>query len=298
MDGFIVVDKPAGLSSHAVVGRVRRLTGEKKGGHTGTLDPFATGVLPVALGEATKSIQFLDESIKGYRAVLRLGCSTDTQDCTGAVLQEGTWQHLTGHDIEAVVREFTGHLLQTPPMFSALKRNGVPLYRLARKGVEVERAPREIEIFSLAIDRIDLPLVTISVSCSRGTYVRTLAHDIGQRLGCGAHLTELRRTRSGPFPLEAAVTLDLLEKMADQGRLDEFVMTIGTALDHIPQCCLTESAAVRLSHGIAPVREGLLSACPDSAGTSLRLVSGSRLLAIAETTSSAAGTLRLLRVFN
>jgi tRNA pseudouridine55 synthase len=298
MDGFIVVDKPAGLSSHSAVGRVRRLTGEKKGGHTGTLDPFATGVLPVALGEATKSIQFLDESIKGYRAVLRLGCSTDTQDCTGAVLQEGPWQHLTGHDIEAVVREFTGHLLQTPPMFSALKRNGVPLYRLARKGVEVERVPREIEIISLAIDRIELPLVTISVSCSRGTYVRTLAHDIGQRLGCGAHLTELRRTRSGPFSLEAAVTLDLLQEMADQGRLDEFVMTISTALDHIPECGLTESAAGRLSHGIAPGREGLLRACPDTAGTSLRLVSGGRLLAVAETTTSAAGTLRLLRVFN
>src|SRR5512144_2719482 len=165
MDGFIVVDKPAGMTSHDVVNSVRRLAGMNKVGHTGTLDPFATGVLPVALGEATKAIPFLDESVKEYRAVMRLGESTDTQDCTGAVIRRGEWQGLPSARIKETARLFLGRGSQIPPMYSALKRGGIPLYRLARRGEVVHREPREIEVYSLTIDRIDLPDVAFTVRC-------------------------------------------------------------------------------------------------------------------------------------
>src|SRR6185369_4487832 len=214
MDGFIVVDKPAGMTSHDVVNAVRRLTGLKKVGHTGTLDPFATGVLPVALGEGTKAIPFLDETRKEYRAVMKLGEATDTQDCTGTVTGCTDWHAVKPADVERVATGCTGKISQVPPMFSALKRNGVPLYKLARRGAEVEREARKIEIFSLDIENIDLPEVAFTVSCSRGTYVRTLAHDMGAALGCGAHLVRLQRTVSGPFALARAVPLDRLAALA------------------------------------------------------------------------------------
>ena len=205
------------MTSHDVVASVRRLAGMKKVGHTGTLDPFATGVLPVALGEGTKAIPFLDESVKEYRAVMRLGESTDTQDCTGTIIRSGAWQGITPVRIEETARLFLGRGSQVPPMYSALKRDGVPLYRLARKGEEVHREPREIEIFSLVIDRIDLPEVAFTVSCSRGVYVRTLASDLGDRLGCGAHLVELRRNASGPFTLDQAFSLEKLAVASGRG---------------------------------------------------------------------------------
>ena len=197
MDGFIVVDKPAGMTSHDVVGAVRRITGQKKVGHTGTLDPFATGVLPVALGEATKAITFLDESVKEYQAVMKLGVATDTQDYTGLIISENDWTLVTYAALENISCQFTGIQSQIPPMFSALKQNGVPLYKLASQGAEVPRQPREIKIHSLVLDEVNLHEVAFTVRCSRGTYVRTLADDIGHKLGCGAHLTQLRRTRSG-----------------------------------------------------------------------------------------------------
>ena len=201
MNGFIVVDKPSEMTSHDVVNIIRRLTGQKRAGHTGTLDPFATGVLPLALGEATKVIQFLDEACKEYRAVMKLGETTDTQDCTGNAIDLGDWRNITPDDVTRVVSAFTGRVSQLPPMFSALKHKGVPLYKLARRGDEVIREKRDIEVFSLVIERIELPLVAFTVRCSRGTYVRTLAHDMGGELGCGAHLVSLQRTASGPFHL-------------------------------------------------------------------------------------------------
>ena len=232
MDGFIVVDKPAGMTSHDVVASVRRLAAMKKVGHTGTLDPFATGVLPVALGEGTKVIPFLDESVKQYRAVMRLGESTDTQDCTGTIIRSGTWQGITPVRIEETARLFLGRGSQVPPMYSALKRDGVPLYRLARKGEEVHREPREIEIFSMVIDRIDLPDVAFTVSCSRGVYVRTLASDLGDRLGCGAHLVELRRNASGPFTLDQALPLEKLAVASGRGELPALLISCHAALSH------------------------------------------------------------------
>jgi tRNA pseudouridine55 synthase len=304
MDGFIVVDKPAGMTSHDVVSSVRRLAGMKKVGHTGTLDPFATGVLPVALGEATKAIPFLDESVKEYRAVMRLGEGTDTQDFTGSVIRRGEWQGLTTGRIEAAARLFIGRGSQIPPMYSALKRDGVPLYRLARRGEEVRREPREIEIYSLVIDRIDLPDVAFTVRCSRGVYVRTLASDLGDRLGCGAHLAELRRTASGPFELEQALTMEKLADVTGRRELPRVLISCHAALAHLRDLPLTATGAARVVHGIAPEAADL-QMFPDGPlgqGERMRLSRDGKLLAVAESTAEgwpvSGEKPNLLRVFN
>jgi len=259
LDGFLVVDKPSGVTSHHVVAVLRRVFKQKKIGHTGTLDPFATGVLPVALGEGTKAITFLDESLKEYRAVMRLGISTDTQDLEGVVLQERDWRHVTPAMVTDLVAEFSGELSQVPPMFSALKRDGVPLYKLARKGETVEREPRRIFIHALTIESIDLPEISFTVRCSRGTYVRTLAHDMGECLGCGAHLLQLRRTASGPFTLGNAFTLDELAAASPEEVVARHFITIKGALSHLPELELTDSGHARIKNGIAPGEEDLAS---------------------------------------
>jgi tRNA pseudouridine55 synthase len=303
MDGFIVVDKPAGMTSHDVVSVVRRLAGMKKVGHTGTLDPFATGVLPVALGEATKAIPFLDESVKEYRAVMRLGETTDTQDFTGSVVRRSAWQGVTGGGIEETVRLFLGRGSQIPPMYSALKRDGVPLYRLARKGEEVLREPRQIDIHSLVVDRIDLPDVAFTVTCSRGVYVRTLASDMGDRLGCGAHLVELRRSMSGPFCLDQAISLEKLSGVAARNELPGLLISCHGALTHLRTLPLNDRGAARVVCGIAPDQADF-AALPDEApvrGERFRLARAGSLLAVAEATAEEwpgdGAKLKLLRVF-
>ena len=303
MDGFIVVDKPAGITSHDVVSIMRRLAGMKKVGHTGTLDPFATGVLPVALGEGTKAIPFLDESVKEYHAVMRLGESTDTQDCTGTVVRRGESQEILSASIEGAALNFIGPGSQVPPMFSAVKRNGVPLYRLARKGEEVHREPRQIVIHALTIDRIDLPDVAFTVSCSRGVYVRTLASDLGDMLGCGAHLIQLRRTASGPFGLGDACSLEKLGVAAGNGSLSSLVIPCCTALAQLRDLCLTARGAERVASGIAPDPADLES-IPDGhfrQGERMLLSRGGMLLAVAESTDGewplSGRKPRLLRVF-
>ncbi len=304
MDGFIVLDKPVGMTSHDVVNSVRRLAGMKKVGHTGTLDPFATGVLPVALGEATKAIPFLDESVKEYLAVMRLGETTDTQDCTGAVIRRGEWQGITPARIEEAAGLFIGRGSQVPPMYSALKRNGVPLYRLARKGEEVSREPRAIEIHSLVIDRIALPDVAFTVRCSRGVYIRTLASDMGDRLGCGAHLVELRRNVSGPFKLEQALTMEKLAEITGRSALPTVLISCHAVLAHLRDLPLTERGAAQVAHGIAPEAADI-EALPDEAlkeGERMRLSREGRLLAVAESMAEgwpvSGEKPRLLRVFN
>lgn len=304
MDGFIVVDKHAGVTSHDVVSAVRRIAGLRKVGHTGTLDPFATGVLPVALGEGTKAIPFLDESVKEYRAVMRLGETTDTQDCTGTIIRRGEWQRLTPAAIEEAARSLLGRGKQVPPMYSALKRNGVPLYKLARKGEEVHREPREIEIYSLELERIDPPEVAFVVRCSRGVYVRTLASDIGDRLGCGAHLTGLRRSASGPFSLERAVSLDSLASAAKEGRLKDHLISCLAVLAHLQHLPLTVEGAARVARGISPA-EADCQSLPEQRvrpGERVRLSRDGILLAVAENGPAAwpaeGKNLRLLRVFN
>jgi len=259
LDGFLVVDKPSGVTSHHVVAVLRRVFGQKKIGHTGTLDPFATGVLPVALGEGTKAITFLDESLKEYRATMRLGISTDTQDLEGAVLLERDWHHVTPSMVMELLPAFSGEISQVPPMFSALKRDGVPLYKLARKGETVEREARSIVIHSLTIDRIDLPEISFTVRCSRGTYVRTLANDMGERLGCGAHLLQLRRTASGPFTLVDAFTLDELTAASPGEIVAGHFVTIEKALAHLSDLELTAAGHARIKNGIAPEEDDLVT---------------------------------------
>ncbi len=300
MDGFIVVDKPAGMTSHDVVYAVRRITGEKKAGHTGTLDPFATGVLPVALGEGTKAIRFLEEKVKEYRAVMRLGESTDTQDSTGVIIERGDWRAVTRDVMDRVAAGFAGRISQVPPMFSALKQNGVPLYKLARRGTEVAREAREIEVFSLVLDRFELPEVAFTVRCSRGTYVRTLAHDMGLLLGCGAHLVSLQRTASGPFVLTGAVTLERLALLGASGGIAAVVVSPYVALAHLPDLEVNAMGQARLANGIIP-EAGDFIRFPDSLGNGggwVRISRCNTLLAVAEMSDMSARRMRLIRVFN
>ena len=300
MHGFIVVDKPAGMTSHDVVARVRRMLKTKKVGHTGTLDPFATGVLPVSLGEGTKAIPFLDEGVKEYRAVMRLGVSTDTDDVEGTVIARRRLDGIDEASIRETVAAFSGPMTQIPPMFSAIKRNGVPLYKLARKGEEVEREPRQVTFYSLVVDRIESPLVAFTVRCSRGTYVRALARDIGERLGCGAHLVGLRRTASGPFTLAVARTLEQLAVEAAAGAEAVEFISLAAALSHLASVSLTAEGERRIRCGMAPTSDDFEAPLPHlGSGERFRFTRGGMLVAVAEAFQEVSGErLRLLRGFN
>lgn len=249
----MVIDKPAGITSHDVVSRVRRILGTRKVGHTGTLDPFATGVLPVAVNDGTKAIPYLDEGIKCYEALLQLGVATDTLDMTGKILRECDCSSVSAQQLLEVFKSFTGPILQIPPMYSAIKQDGQPLYKLARMGQEVERAPRPVEIHSIELLSFALPFVSVRVTCSRGTYVRTLADDIGAMMGCGAALKELRRTASGPFGIGAAHTVEDLESAAREGRVSSLCITPFNSLAHLPDIPLTEEGLAKISFGRFPL---------------------------------------------
>ena len=218
-NGILVIDKPAGWTSHDVVAKLRGILHVKRIGHAGTLDPMATGVLPVFVGRATRAVEFAAEREKEYIAGLRLGVVTDTQDCTGTTLETHPVE-VTRDQVEAILDRFRGDLQQIPPMYSAVKKNGRKLYELARRGVEVERQPRPVTIHQLELlDQVSPTDYTLRVLCSKGTYVRTLCHDMGQALGCGGTLFSLRRTRSAGFTLEDAVTLEDVAAAADPAAL-------------------------------------------------------------------------------
>lgn len=223
INGIINIYKEAGFTSHDVVAKMRGILKQKKIGHTGTLDPDAVGVLPVCLGNATKLCDFLTEKEKEYEAVLLLGVTTDTQDLSGRILDERPVQ-CEGLKAEEVILSFEGEYLQIPPMYSALKVDGKKLYELARQGKEVERKARAVTVHRIEILKTDLPRVTIRVRCSKGTYIRTLCHDIGQKLGCGGAMEQLKRTKSGDFTLDTAITLKELETLRDEERVDECVI--------------------------------------------------------------------------
>ena len=245
MDGIINIYKEAGYTSADVVAKLRGILRQKKIGHTGTLDPAAEGVLPICLGKGTKLVDMLTEEKKTYRAVLLLGRETDTQDTTGTTVQEtdfGAFLAETGQTAETFARKlsetaagFVGDYMQIPPMYSALKVNGKRLYELARKGIEVERKPRLQHIYRIDIDRVDLPRAELTVECSRGTYIRTLCHDIGQKLGCGGCMEHLLRTQVGPFLLENAVTLSQVEKLRDEDRIPEILVPADRVLSGLPE---------------------------------------------------------------
>ncbi len=214
-NGIIIVNKDAGMSSHDVVYRLRKMTGQKKIGHMGTLDPQARGVLPVCLGSATRLSDFFLKAAKQYRAVMRLGVVSDTQDMTGQILRRSD-DLPDAETIRGAVASFEGEISQIPPMYSAVKHRGKKLYELARKGVEVERKPRQVTISQIETERIDGDRVTMLITCSKGTYIRTLCADIGERLGCGACMEDLVRTKSGPFDISRARTLQELEGLWEQ----------------------------------------------------------------------------------
>jgi tRNA pseudouridine55 synthase len=219
MDGVLLVDKPEGLTSAAVVARVKRMLGQAKVGHLGTLDPFATGLLPICLGEGTKLAQFLAADAKRYVGAITLGATTDTLDRTGTILERRPVPRLEPRAVAQAAAGLRGAVMQTPPMYSALKRDGVPLYRLARAGREVVRAPRPVHVAALDVAIVAFDRLAFAVECSKGTYVRSLAHDLGAALGTGAHLSALRRTGFGPFTVADAVPLHALEEAAREGRL-------------------------------------------------------------------------------
>lgn len=208
VSGLLPVDKPTGMTSHDVVHQVRRHFHIKKVGHGGTLDPAATGLLMLLLGKGTKASHWVMGGDKAYEGTLTLGATTHTQDAEGEVLQEAPWQHLTREQLEALLPEFTGDIEQVPPMVSAIKKAGVPLYKMARKGQSIAREPRPVTIHEIALLDWAPPRARFRMRCSKGTYVRTLCHDLGQRLGCGGHLSQLRRTASGDYRVEQAATLE------------------------------------------------------------------------------------------
>ena len=249
MDGFLNINKPAGWTSHDVVARLRSLLKVKKVGHTGTLDPAATGVLPICLGKATKLARLLTETDKEYRAVMRLGETTDTQDATGKVLARRVVPELTEAQVLTALIPFTGKILQVPPMYSAVKINGQPLYKAARAGREVEREARTVTIRRLQLIGMEGNDVTLEAVCTKGTYIRTLCADIGERLGVGAHLQRLVRTRSGPFRIEEAISVTEAEAAVKEGRIREKVLSAAQVLKDFPSMSVTHQGARLLLHG-------------------------------------------------
>ncbi len=268
MDGALIIDKPAGMTSHDVVASVRRILGERRVGHTGTLDPFATGVLVVLVGRATRLAQFLSGAEKEYEAVIRLGYATDTGDVTGKRLEideeftaeTQSAQSFRREEIETALASLRGEIEQTPPMYSAKKIGGKKLYELARRGEEVERKPVRVIITdfeAIAHDGVLLAPnddgshdLTARVVCSAGTYIRTLAENFGQRLGLGAHVASLRRTRAGRFTIADALTLERLSELAESTKIDPALISPDAAISHLPAVSVSADDASRTLHGI------------------------------------------------
>ena len=274
MDGILVIDKPEGWTSHDVVARIRRILKTKRVGHTGTLDPFATGVLVLLIGKATRLAQFLDKDEKEYEAVVQFGHETDTGDRTGKPRSSKISPlEVDRRELERIVAEFIGDIDQTPPMFSAKKLDGRRLYELAREGKEVERKPVKVTVSDTQVlpSQISETTASLRIVCSAGTYIRTLAEDIGRRLGTGAHLTKLRRTRAGRFGLGQSVTVaDLESSDLPVG----FVLPIEQAVQHLPQMILTDDRIEKTRNGLAT----RVSDIRFSDGASIRMIDKERRL--------------------
>jgi tRNA pseudouridine55 synthase len=251
VNGVLIVNKPRGWTSHDVVSKCRRILKERQIGHTGTLDPLATGILVLCIGKATKIVRYLEADDKEYTAELKLGSTTDTQDADGKVLETRVYSPPSTEQVRDVMNSFQGSIHQRPPAFSALKVNGVPSYRLARQGTLQELAKRPVTVHEIRLlDYVD-PIARFAVRCSKGTYVRTLCADMGERLGMGAHLTSLIRTRSGRFDLEQALTIEQAETLAAAGQAEQALVPLNDALDGFPFMIVEESDARRMAHGNA-----------------------------------------------
>ena len=280
MNGILIIDKPENFTSHDVVGKLRKILRMKRIGHTGTLDPFATGVLVILVGKATRLALFLDKDVKEYEAIMRFGFETDTGDRTGELrITNYELRDVSVEEIEKVLPDFRGEIEQIPPMYSAKKIEGKKLYELARKGIEIERKPVKVKIYELEIidrdethrlqptvaagelvshienqETVNLKLETwnlkLKVVCSAGTYIRTLAEDIGKKIGIGAHLAELRRIRAGRFDLSKAVTIEELEKTVSENKLDKVIISMNEALSYLPQILLSEDEIAKTRNGL------------------------------------------------
>jgi tRNA pseudouridine55 synthase len=298
LNGIVVVDKPEGLSSAGVVARVKGIFGARKVGHTGTLDPFATGVLICCINRATRLSQFFLKGDKTYEAELVLGVVTDTQDATGTVVEQHPVGGLSVEQVRETAARFVGAISQVPPVYSALKHRGTPLYKWARRGAAVEKPARPIRIHRLEVLDVNLPAVRFSVSCSSGTYVRTLCADIGRELGCGGHLKRLRRTVSSGFSIDAAVGLEKLAELKDQGCLRETLIPMNAALPFMPAAVADEALAEKIQNG-AKLLPSDIPVPPQLAGQgAFKVVNpGGRLIAVL-TQSPATGSYNYCCVFS
>jgi tRNA pseudouridine55 synthase len=250
-NGIIVIDKPEDISSASVVAKIKRLFNAKKAGHAGTLDPFATGVLVCCINKATRVAGFLSDKNKKYLAIVHLGIATDTQDFTGSVISECKEFDFNENTIQSVFKSFIGPMDQVPPVYSALKHRGIPLYKLARRGTPVQKPARRIFISDINIRNIDLPEICFQVSCSAGTYIRTLCADIGTALGCGGHLKKLTRIESSGFSIKQAFTLSELEQSAASGKLSDHIIDMAHALSWMPECIADDGLTEKIRHGMS-----------------------------------------------
>jgi tRNA pseudouridine55 synthase len=287
MNGILIVDKPQGVTSFDMVRKVRRWCQTRRVGHAGTLDPLATGVLPIAVGWATRLVEYMMAGEKTYQATMKLGSTTDSQDSEGQILEENDWQHVDRDALNVAVSGFLGTIQQLPPMFSALKKDGQPLYKLARQGVEVERQPRSVMIESLLVDDFSPPYVTFTVRCSKGTYVRTLCHDLGQVLNCGAHMTALRRLGCGQFDVGASHAPEEIQALVDQGKTLP-LLSPADALADWPALTVTGKLLSKLQDGVAPDMADLdVSALAE--GDRVRFLADGALVAVANFTPGGYG---------
>jgi tRNA pseudouridine55 synthase len=308
MNGIIVIDKPAGKTSHAVVQDVKKILGAKKVGHTGTLDPLATGVLPVCINEATKLAQFFNLDRKEYRATVLLGVTTDTYDVDGKIIAEAS-PSVDRVDIARALLSLVGTRQQVPPPYSAVKHQGQPLYKWARKGINIVSPSRTIEISRVVLEEVTLPYVTFNVACSKGTYIRSLCLEIGEMLGCGACLAGLRRTKSGHFSEGEAVTLAGIAEPGRKEALAAHLIPLDDALPELPVITVGKQLAEKIRQGYQPVFDSLF---PDhipflAAGDVLRLKQERHLVAIARMLRQSGNlpalagqerAVEILRVFN
>jgi tRNA pseudouridine55 synthase len=249
LDGIFNINKPAGRTSFGVVAAIKRLTHERRAGHAGTLDPDATGVLPICLGQGTRIVEFLMDTRKTYRAEVELGKATDTYDGSGKVTYQGDTSGIDISKVEQALARFRGNIEQIPPMYSAIKHRGQPLYRLARAGIAIQRKSRKVTIYRLDLISWQMPLVTLEIECSKGTYIRSLAHDLGEALGCGAYLKNLTRTRYGIFDIEHAVSLTQLEEACKKGDWQQYLYPIDSVLENIKTIEVDEGGEAAIKTG-------------------------------------------------
>lgn len=251
VDGLLIINKDTGMTSHDVVAKVRKFLHQKRVGHAGTLDPAASGVLPICVGQGTRVAEYLSESGKAYQAEITFGVVTDTYDVEGTVIRTADTTGLTQDQIEVALAHFLGPQMQMPPRYSAIKIQGQPAYKRSRAGETIELDPRPIEIFQLQILAWLPPRLTLAIECSKGTYIRSLAYDLGERLGCGGYLTSLIRTRSGPFSLTDSITLEQLAEAITQGTVEAHLSSPDRALQQYPALILDDATLQRVLHGNA-----------------------------------------------